>query len=361
MSENNDAETEAAFKRSHTFGNPGEKHNQVGPLNDNNRNDIATTRKEKTDIKTEHTPRKAKYPENKIIIKSCNHPSRKSAIEDEKGGEDTSNMGTTDSVEDITRAEVTDYCRAVQMQGNKQMLDQSCQTDCTENNQETNTDRIIVYQEQLPQHELRRKTKIVTSSERSNLLRAFISDYFEKRKHRIASDELLRRTFGRPLLRIKIDKRRAFNEDDEFVSDIPVPLWINTEDEDCIRRVLESMGFQFLCRSDNCFFFGVGSRSRDEVNAEINNIQGVLKIVCFSRFFRRSVNGSRIEYPEDLVISFNFGEIDSHTWRVCHLHMYSTNIATLNLRPLLGMVSLQDYLRFMLLVLLFAFFQTCGP
>ena len=165
------------------------------------------------------------------------------------------------------------------------------------------------------------KSRIVTSAEGSDL-HELLRNFFESETYCIKPQELLNRTFGVPVLVLKIDRAPIYDssdsEDGLSAEDLR-PVLINREDEACISSYFSSGGFQFHCRDETSFYFGVGYRGRDDVNAEIDRMEAELRMLCFGRFFGRNICGRRINSPEDLVISFRIEGFERSSWRFYYL------------------------------------------
>lgn len=173
----------------------------------------------------------------------------------------------------------------------------------------------------LPAKESYGKSRIVTSAERSEL-HMLLRNFFESKDNGIIPHELLNRTFGVPILVMEICRAPGIVSDDSegrLSMGDSCPVLINREDEACINSYVCSLGFRFHCRSENCFYFGVGNRRWGEVNAEINRMEGELRMLCFGRLFGRNVSGSRINNPGDLVISFRIEGFEHSAWRFYYL------------------------------------------
>ena len=193
------------------------------------------------------------------------------------------------------------------------------------NSRNENTRRQIVTGESQPQ-QLKRyanfNSKLVTSSNTNELLRCLLSVYLEKTKSNgIDAQSLRRRTFGVPILVLKIETKPVINDESDIGGLSTNPAWISNEDIECITAYLNTRGFQFLCRDGNCLCFSVNNRNTAEVNSEINRLQEGLRNVCFGRFFGRVVNGHRINSLEDLILSFRIeGSTDRPlSWRFYYL------------------------------------------
>ena len=170
---------------------------------------------------------------------------------------------------------------------------------------------------ELPAEESYGKSRIITSAERSKL-HELLRNFFEAKDNGIRPQELLNRTFGVPILVIEICRAPtnvSGDSEGRLSTDNLCSIFITSEDEACINSYFDSRGFRFHCRSGNCFYFGVGGRSWGDVSAEIGRMEGELRMLCFGRFFGRTVAGSRINSPRDLVLSFRNGGFEQSSWR----------------------------------------------
>lgn len=175
------------------------------------------------------------------------------------------------------------------------------------------------------------KSRIVTSADGSDL-HELLRKFFESEMHFIKPQELLDRTFGVSILVMKIDVAPTYVSSDSEDSLSPKevsPVHINREDEACISSYFSSRGFQFHCRDETCFYFGVGNRGRGDVNAEIDRMEAELHMLCFGRFFGRNIGGRRINSPEDLVISFRIEGFERSSWRFYYLLFENTKMPVL--------------------------------
>ena len=188
-----------------------------------------------------------------------------------------------------------------------------------------NTRRQVVAGESQPQQPksyANFNSKLVTSSNTNELLRCLLSVYLEETKSNgIDAQSLRRRTFGVPILVLKIETKPIINDESDIGGLSTNPAWISNEDIECISAYLNTRGFKFLCRDGNCLCFSVNNRNTAEVNSEINRLQEGLRNVCFGRFFGRVVNGHRINSLEDLILSFHIeGSTDRLlSWRFYYL------------------------------------------
>ena len=121
------------------------------------------------------------------------------------------------------------------------------------------------------------KSRIVTSAYGSEL-HELLRNFFVSKYHGFRPQELLNRTFGVSLLVMKICRAPRYASDDSgdrlSTDDSSCPILINSEDEACINSYFGSRGFLCHCRSDNCFYFGVGDRGWGDISAEINRMEG---------------------------------------------------------------------------------------
>ena len=152
------------------------------------------------------------------------------------------------------------------------------------------------------------KSHIVTSADRSELYGLLIRNFFfDKGNHGIEPQELLNRKFGMPILVMEICRAPMYisdeTEEERFLDSCPI--LVNRDDEACINSYIGSRGFQFQCRRENhCFYFGVGSREWDDVNAEISRMERELRMLCFGRLYGRNVAGRKIKNAGDLLLTF---------------------------------------------------------
>ena len=174
--------------------------------------------------------------------------------------------------------------------------------------------------------ELYRKTRVVTSADCSEL-HQLLRQFFDTMDHGIKPQELLNRTFGVPIIVVEICRAPTNVSDDTDDSMTVIdscPVFINSQDEACIRSYFESRGFRFHCRRENCFYFGVGNRKWNDSNAEISRMEGELRMLCFGRLYGRSVAGSRIESPREVEISFRDGRFE-HSSRRFYFTLFENN------------------------------------
>ena len=196
-----------------------------------------------------------------------------------------------------------------------------------------------------PHRNVLEKSKLVTSSNAAEFMPCLLSTFLEDRKSKgIKSQDLLRRTFGVPILVLKIEKKPVMDDEFDARGMDTSPVWISNKDEECIINYLKTRGFAFLCRDGICFYFSVGNRSADDVNLAIDHMQEALRNICFGRFF------GRISSLEDLVISFRVegGHDPSLTWRF--YYALSNNGISADVRQT-GYILLRKYLCGILLLM----------